>query len=267
AFNTKDLETGSFFGLLYSETGSYKTTTAANFGGPEKTLILLTRNASQMRPLQNAGFRVGLIQDGESLQWALQFPERAAEHAGFPEWKDLSDRVLVVDDMTEGSEMLVDENRTKDDGSDQKNLMKVYGDTNGVIRDLLTSLRRKKMHVIFTALADVKGSDIDTDETIFPKMPKGARQLITADMDFVFFIKKETKRFLTDMAYIPVMRKDEKTGKQIPGKREIFAKHKISKELVGMTPPFVRLEEELGPANGTGLRDFWNRIQAAKVKK
>lgn len=266
-FNTKDLSVGYFHAMLYSETGAYKTTTAANFGGPEKTLIILTRNEEQMRPLQNQGFRIVKVEDGEALSWAMQFPEKAAAAIGWPEWATLEDRVLVVDDMTEGADMLVDEERVNDKGEEVKDGRKLYGNTNANFREVLASLKRKKLHVIYTALADVKNDNLDNEEVIFPKVPKGIRQMLTADVEFVFFLKKDSKKFLTNSAFINITKKDEKTGKPVMAKREIFGKSKVAKELAGGAGSILALEEPIGEANGTGLRTLWEKVRAAQVRK
>lgn len=260
SFNTRDLDNGYFRGMLYSETSGYKTTTAALFGGAKNTLFVLTRSAEQMLPLREQGFNVVRADDGEALAWAMQFPEKAADSAGMPEWKDNPDRVLVVDDMTEGSQFLVESNETDDAGKERKDGRQIYKAVNTSLRELLSSLKRKRMHLIFTALAKVAPSTIANEETIYPDMPAGARAILTADLEYVFFIRKSTKKMLTNMSYLQFTKKDER-GNSVMGRREIFAKNKMPLELVGRTPPVIKAEEDLD------LRGLWNRIRDAKATK
>lgn len=257
-FNTRELDISFFHGMLYGETDSMKTTTAANFGGPDRTLILLTRSKEQMIPLRDQGFRVVLVDDGQALAWALQFPEKAAAAIGWPEWAEVENRVLMVDDMTEGSNMLVDDNSTRDDGSDVKDGRQIYKAVNDDLRAIMTGLKRRKMHTIFTALAKVAPSQIANEETVFPDMPTGARAIITADLEFVFFMKRATKKMLTTSDYLTFVKKDEKTGKPVAGKRDIFGKQKLPREMVGRTPPVISKEEPMD------LAAVWAKICSAK---
>lgn len=244
--------------LLYSETSGFKTTTAASFGGPARTFIINTRSPEQMIPLSGHGYHIARVTDAESLLYALQFPEKAADACGFPEWKDLPDRVLQIDDMTEGSDLLVDDNSTKDDGSDVKDGRKIYAAVNDDLREVLASMKRKQMHLIITTLADISQHPFTNEETIYPKLPKGARTILTADLEFVFFIRRSSKKMLTDMTRQAYIKKDEKTGKPINSYREIFAKHKLRRDQIGRVPPIIKLEEELD------LAGLWKRLSEAK---
>lgn len=244
--------------LLYGETGSMKTTTAAEFGGPSKTFILLTRSPEQLIPIRAGKYHYARCEDADSLLWAMTFPEKAADASGFPEWKDTEDRVLMIDDMTEGAAMLVDENSTREDGSDVKDGRQIYKGVNDDLRAVMKGLQRRRMHTIMTALAAVFASNIANEETIYPDMPKGARSIVTAEIEFGFFLKRETKKMVTSTDFVTFLKKDEKTGKMVPGKREIWAKQKIGKELVGRVPPVLMKEEAMD------LRAVWNKITGAK---
>lgn len=260
AGNTNDKNENFLHCLLYGEVDSRKTTTAAMFGGPEKTFIIQTRSAEQLTPLQGLGFRYALVKDADALRFALQFPEKAADAIGWPEWKDLEGRVLLTDDMTEGANFLVEDNETNDKGEERKDGRQIYKAVNSDIRELMSSLLRKPMHVLMTALARVDLSPIANEETIYPEMPKGARSQIMAGLEYVFYMKKSTHKMLTTTSFLQYTKKNE-FGKDVAGRREIFARNKLPRELAMKTPPFLLLEEP------QDLRALWKKIQDARGVK
>src|SRR5271157_5153856 len=82
--NTAELKDQAFMhALIYSETSARKTTTAAEFAGPQKTRIISTRRKEQLIPLQNQGYQYAEVQDDAALLYALQFPERL-----WPDWAE-----------------------------------------------------------------------------------------------------------------------------------------------------------------------------------
>lgn len=240
--------------MLYGYTNSFKTTTAALFGGAERTLIISTRDPEQIRiPLRGLGFRpIVLAHDFESFSHALQNPEKAADAVGFPEWKDREDRVLMVDDWTEGASLLVDDNSTKDDGSEVKDGRKVYGEVKKDVREVLNALKKRRMHLVFTALA------ADNDWNLWPDMPRGARTHIEAAFDYVLYMNAEMKKMVTvDNFAVPYPAKDQ-FGKDVTRLRKGFAKTKVPRELVGK---LVGKEEPMD------LAAFWGKIVAARGTK
>lgn len=250
-----------FHCLIYGDTGTYRTTTSAMFGGPTRTLIITPRSPEQVCiPLRGQGFKNPVVvNEPEALVWALSYPEKAADAAGFPEWKDLPDRVLVMDDFTEGAAMLVDDNSTRDDGTDIKDGRQIYGATKKEVREIVNkfmlAVPGKRMHVIFNALA------AESDDAIFPDMPSGARKNLAAAFDYVFYMKIGTKKMITDRENVNYVAKDEKTGKPIIRTRQLFAKNKIPRAMVGRTPPVISKEEEMN------LAAVWAKICAAKGAK
>lgn len=237
--------------LLYGYTNSYKTTTAALFGGPERTLIISTRDPEQIRiPLRGLGFKpIVLAHDPESFEQALTFPEKAADAVGFPEWKDRSDRVLMVDDWTEGASMLVDDNQTTDEGKEIKDGRKVYGEVKKDMRDLLNHLKRRRMHLVFTALA------AETDWAVYPDMPKSVRTQINAAFDYVFYMDPDVKKMRTyDNFTIPYVAKDQ-FGKDITRLRKGFAKNKVPFSLSGK---LIAKEEPMD------LAALWRKVCEAR---
>lgn len=243
--------------LVYGYTSAYKTTTAAKFGGPERTLIITTRDPEQIRiPLRGMGFKpLVTAYDSESVIWALTHPETAADRVGFPEWKDHPERVLMFDDWTEGAALLVEDNSYKDDGKEVKDGRKIYGETKNDMRAILNALKARHIHTVFTALA------AETDWNIYPDLPKGARTHLEAAFDYVFYCKKDVKKLITDDFSIPYPAKDGVTGKDITRLRNGFAKTKIPNGYIGKQPPLLGKEEPLD------LRVIWEKIQAARGGK
>lgn len=207
--------------LIYGYTNTRKTTTAAAFGGPERTLIVSTRDVEQTRiPLRGLGFKpIVLAYEPEALMFALQFPEKAADAVGFPEWKDNPDRVLMVDDWTEGAQLLVEDNSTNDQGGEVKDGRKIYGGVKEDVRDVLNVLKKKHIHQIFTALAD------ENDWAVYPALPKGARRGLESAFDYVFYMDGETNKMKTQAFSVPYPAKDQ-YGKDVTRLRKGFAKRK-----------------------------------------
>lgn len=239
-----------FHCLIYGYTGSYKTTTAAMFGGPERTLIVSTRDPEQIRiPLRGLGFRpIVTAYTPDAVLWALQNPERAADHVGFPEWKDHPERVLMFDDWTEGSALLVDDNSTKDDGSEVKDGRKIYGATKNDMRDVLNAVKARHIHTVYTALA------AESDWAVYPDLPKGARTHLEAAFDFVFYCRKDVKKLVTEDFSLAYQSKDQ-FGKDVTRLRTGFAKTKVPRVMAGKV---------LGKEEGLDLNAIWGKIQAAK---
>lgn len=255
--NTNDMGEQFLHCLLYGEIDSWKTTTAARFGGPSRTLIVLTRAPEQLIPLDGQGFRYVRVENSDALRYALQFPEKAADAIGWPEWKDIPDRVLVVDDMTEGVNFIVEDNETNDEGKERKDGRQIYKGANADLAEMLASLKRKPMHLIMTALAKVDLHPIFNEETVGPDLPKGARTRLLADLEYVFFMKRATHKMVTTGVSISFTKKNE-FGKDITGHRDIIARNKLPGKLCDLTPSFLSLEIPMD------LAAMWKKIQAAK---
>ena len=235
-----------FHCLIYGYTGSFKTVTAANFGGPDRTLIIGTRDIEQYKiPLEGKGYRpVVLAHDVDTFKWAVTNPEAAADAVGFPEWKSRDDRVLVVDDWTEGALMLVEDNEVNDEGKEVKDGRKIYGAVNEEVRAILNALKRRRMHIIFTALVN------EDDWSIYPAMSKGTAKYIEAAFDYVFYLDKETKKMRTEPFSVPYVAKDQ-FGKDTTRLRKGFGKHKVRREDSGK---LINKEEEMD------LGKLWSKV-------
>jgi len=264
-FNTRSLESPWFHGMIYSETSARKTTTAAKFSGPEATLIILCRQKEQLIPLRELGYNVLHAETGEAVRYAMTYPEKAAAillgQDVADKWANHPEKTLVLDDVTEAVALLLESNKYKDDGTEYKDMRKVYGLAGGDLRDLFNAARRKPQHIILIALAKVTSTPLTNEETIAPDMPPSMTGMLTTDLEYVFFIKKSNWKFITEKVFINYKDTDEKTGKEMVYRREIFAKNKIGLNLVGKG--IVNLEEDMD------LRQLWERIKSGKptVKK
>lgn len=243
-----------FHVMLYGETNSYRTTTGAKFGGPKRTFIISTRAPEQIRiPLGGLGYHAIFAEDSDAFLWAIQSTEKAAEVAGFPEWKDVVDPVLMIDDATEGLALLVDDNSVRDDGREVKDGRQIYGATKADVRAAVNTLKKKRMHIVYTALA------AESDTAIFPDMPSGSRKILLADLEYVFYMKPGTRKFLTQRENVPYLVKDA-FGKDVTRVRELFAKCKVPDAAARRVPPLVTKEEPMD------LAAVWQKIVGAKVK-
>jgi hypothetical protein len=210
-------------------------------------LIISTRDVEQVRiPLRGMGFKpIVLAYEPDALLFALQHPEAAADKVGFPEWKDQEQRVLVVDDWTEGAQLLVEENSTNDQGGEVRDGRKIYGGVKEDVREVLNALKKKRMHQVFTALAD------ENDWAVYPALPKGARRGIEAAFDYVFYMDGEKNKMITAPFSVPYQAKDQ-YGKDVTRLRKGFAKRKEAVSTLSMK---ILAAEE--PMN---LGEVWAKI-------
>lgn len=252
---TDSLQTPYIHAILYGETDRRKTTTAAKFRGPEHTFILLTRSPEQLIPIQSGNYHYARVQDAAALTWALTNPEQAADAAGFPEWKNDPERTLVIDDMTEGMNFIVDSNETDDEGRERKNGMQIYGASNDDLRAVLTSLKRRKMHLLVITLAKVALSSIANEEEITLDVPMGALKILKAEFEYGFYLT-ENGKMMTRPSLLTFKKKDER-GREVSGIRKIFAKSKLAEELMKRQPPVLAAEEPLD------LAAVWEKIVSA----
>lgn len=241
-----------FHVMLYGETNSYRTTTGAKFGGPKRTFIISTRAPEQIRiPLGGQGYHAIFTEDADAFLWAIQATEKAADAAGFAEWKDCADPVLMIDDATEGLALLVDDNSVRDDGREVKDGRQIYGATKQDVRAAVNTLKKKRMHIVYTALA------AESETAIYPDMPSGSRKILLADLEYVFFMKPGKKTMRTQRENVAYLVKDQ-FGKEQTRIRELFAKCKIPDSARGKTPPLVSAEEPMD------LAAVWGKIVGAK---
>lgn len=256
-FKTGSIAGSYFHGMLYGDTGEWKTTTAALFSPPEATLIVLTRQPEQMRPLQNLGYTVALAQDVDAFRFAMTYPERVAEHLGLKTWNGHPEQHLIIDDITEGRDQLLEDADVIDD-KEVKDVRRSYKEVAKDFREIVQSLRRRKMHYTFISLAAVKENELAGRESIRPALSPSQQFILLPELDFVFYVKPGLHKLLTDKSVMQVVGKDEKTGREKTWTREIFAKNKLPLDMA--KAKVLLLEEPMD------LRAIWNKITAAKQK-
>lgn len=256
-FNTDDLGQEYFHGILYGDTDARKTTTAAEFGKKEETLIVLCRQKEQVIPLRGQGRNVLWVNNAAELRYVLMYPEQAADHFGFTTWRNEKDRVLIVDDLTEGITLLLEDQVNERTGEEYKDQRKVYGEAGKELREMILSLRRKPMHLILIALAKVTDNPLTNEERISPSLPPSMSGLVTTDTEYTFYLKKSNWKMVTKTQAFQYKDTDDK-GKERIYSREIFAKRKLPKLLEGKNPPVLMIEEDMN------LRSVWERIKSGK---
>lgn len=255
-FNTNMLSSLFFHCVIFGATNSGKTLTAAQFGGPEKTRIINTRNESQLITLQGLGYQGVTVSDFESFQYAALTPELL-----WPDWAEFPDRVLVLDDITEGAEGAIEENKTTDSGAEIKNTMLVFRGVKTDLREIFRTVMRAPQHVILTALARTGRDNIDGSETITPDLPPSIYNMMGAEIEYGFFLDREKKQIVTDTEIISVkdpIAVDPSTRQPLIHRRKIFAKYK---QAADGSP------RKVGQREPMDLAAIWQKIQAAKGEK
>jgi len=246
--NTKELNSSYFRGCIYSEYGARKTTTAALFGTPENTRIIMTRHKEQLMPLKNMGYEYVLVENARHLNFALTYPEQL-----WPDWAERDDRVLIFDVASEGENMWLD-----DVAEDKSGFGNDYKEAKGELRTCLTSALRKPMHLIIVALAKSRPNPLTGEERIGPSLSPSLLGVLLTDVNYVFYIDPKTWQFITNREATTFKGKDDKgRGKNFI--REIFAKRKLPIELEDMSPPLLSVREPLD------LRAIWDKVLQGKV--
>jgi hypothetical protein len=239
-FNTKELGTSSFFHfVIYSDTSARKTSTAAQFGTPENTRIIITRRKEQMIPLRDMGYESVVVTSGADLLFALQYPEQI-----WPDWAKLPDKFLLLDDATEAVEMMLEDEESRDARQN-------YKAVKGNLRSAVQSVLSKPMHFGIVCMAKVKDNPISNEERVGPDLPPSMLNLILAEFEFVFYVKTSKWTLLTDRDRFSFTDTDPSNpNKEKTFTREIFAKNKLSLTQAGKNVLAERrtngLEEDLG---------------------
>jgi len=265
-FNTSDLKTGTnyFHALLYAETSMWKTSIAAGLGKPEETLIVMTRRKEQLIPLQSMGIEVIMVDNARALEYALTYPERLWEDAradrkpkGLIPLGDLKN--LVLDDATEGVNMLLDDAQVID-GKEVKDQRRSYNAAGKDLRRMCQTTLKKPRHLVIVALAKVRDNPITHEEQIGPDIPPSMLAMLNTEVEFAFYIKPQTHQLLTDRDFIVFKDKDD-NGKEKIVKRTIFAKSKFDLAVLRKNKgvsPLLKYEEG-------NLQKLWAKIQSVRA--
>lgn len=249
-FNTKELSGGFFHGCVYSETSARKSSTAAQFGSAADVRIILTRRKEQLIPLRDLGYEAALVENADSLMFALQYPEQL-----WPDWATRKDRTLVLDDATEAVAMLLEDAGTID-GKEVKDARRSYKEAGDNLRESIRSILRKPMHFVMVALAKVRENALTNEERIGPDLPPSMLNMLLTELEFVFYINPRNWKFQTERDRIAVKDIDPQTNKEKTFIREIFAKHKLPLGLVG--------KGIIKPNEDMDLQSIWKRVNAAQ---
>lgn len=258
--NTNGLSDQSFFRcVLYSETSARKTSTAAQFAGPDFTRIILTRGEDQLLPLDGMGFQYVYCPDAASLTYAMKNPE-----ALWPDWAKMPDpdkkRTIVIDDITKGVQSVVESNTAKD------NRM-AYRDAQVDVDKGVQYLGGKPYNQILIALAKVRDNQITNEEQIGPDLPPSMMNYIMAEYTAVLYVEVPPNplnpwKMLTDrdsFAYVDT----DSFGKEKTYRRNIFAKHKTSLLSLGKGPNLLGIQRR----EPLDLKLFWDKCKALQVGK
>jgi hypothetical protein len=261
-FNTVDLKTTQnfFHYLLYAETSMRKTTMAALLGEPEETMLVMTRRKEQLIPLQSFGIEAQLVTDAASLRFALTYPDRLWEEAR-PErerrgLKPLGTlKNIVLDDATEGVEMLLEDADVENDKFGRS-----YKQAGRDLRELCRVVMKRPVNFGIIALAKVRENPVTHEETIGPDIPPAMLAMLNTEVEFAFYIKPGTHQLLTDRDFITFLDKDER-GKPKTVRRVIFAKSKFDLAVLRKNKgvsPLLKYEEG-------NLQKLWAKIQSVRA--
>lgn len=246
-FNTNDIVSPYFRCFLYGDIDSGKTVVAAKFGTPETVRIINTRQKEQMFPLMGEGYQAFHANTVELFRNAVMYPE-----AIWPEWANIPNRTLIIDDITQVRDMLNDSN-TSDTMQDMRRISKTSKDD---LREIIQlSALTKPMNLIIVGLERTweEGKEIK----ITPELPPSMSIMLRADLEYVLYLKKTspTSRVLyTDMDREPFIKKDDK-GKEQTYWINRFARVKLPLSLTGKG--IIKPKEE------ANLRALWDRVRAA----
>lgn len=263
-FNTNDLSTPFFRCIFYGETDSRKTTTAARFGSPDETRIVLVRRPEQMTPLKGLGYTVFLAKDAQDFASVVQDP---ASVFGEP-WAKNPNRTLVIDDITEAKDFLMESNESTVDNygnvHEVRDTRKVVKGAKDDMRSILKSALDAPQHLIVTALSRTIENPAADEERITVDLPPSISSMFTTDFEYVFYSLKAGSMLpqwqcLTSTETRGFKKIDEK-GKEVTYSRSIFAKSKLPLPVILSNPTLLPVR-----ANAD-LRAIWNSILAAQAK-
>jgi hypothetical protein len=259
-FDASSLTQSYFRFVLYAETSRYKTTTAALFSDPDHTRIVLLRRKEQMLPLRDLGYKeIAHCPTLDKAQEALLHPE-----ALWPEWAKLTDRYLMLDDLTQLKDMILEDSETTVDAAgnerEVKDLRQIHRAAKDAMKDIIRGVLDKPMHFGCVAMAVSFPSQIDGNERIWPDLPPKMGNMVDTDFEFVLYIDDHYKLVTTEIE-IPFRYQDPKTGKEATKMRRIFAKHKLPLQYCKVEKgkqPLLALREPLD------LRAFWEKVRTTE---
>lgn len=250
------LHLGYFHFMLFGNPSTLKTSTAAKFMGPENTRIIVTRRAEQMIPLAGKGYKFKVAADAEALRYVLLYPEKV-----WPEWAALPDRTLIIDDATEGVNMLVDDHKfyydeKSGETKEVKDPRRAYKQAGDELHDYFKINLGKRQHVGIIAVE--RGYEIEgtIDYRIEPDVPNKIAKLLETELEFVFYMEDgEQGKMLTKTKTVTrtSSEKNKATGRPDMWREITFAKSKLP----------MQFANALLPQEDKDLAKVWSKVQAA----
>lgn len=253
---------------LYGELDSWKTVTAAEFGSPDDVRIIFTRGEDQLRGLTGKDYKYVVCEDTrgadgklessavQKFRHAIMYPESL-----WPEWANRPNRVIVIDDLTKGKDLLLEDNETDENGRERRDMRMVHREAKTDMGDLMRSLMSKPLHVIMVAMAQIYKNDVSQEETVTPDIPPAMSRLLMADASFIFFLDRAKRMMLTTSKRETYRKKDDK-GVEQTFTRSILARHKLPKHLE--PNPAAQKSGLLAEYEPISLAAIWTKIQSAK---
>jgi hypothetical protein len=252
------LDRAFFRTVLYGETSARKTSTAAQFAGPEFTRIILTRPEDQLLPLEGQGYQYIYCPDAAALSYAIKNVDLI-----WPDWAAMPDpdkkRTVMVDDITKGVTFMVAANTARD------NRM-AYRDAQGDLDAAIQALGKKPYNQILISLAKTKDNNVTNVDNVGPELPPSILSYVLAEYTSVLYVKIPSNplqpwKMLTDrdtVVYTDIVDGKEKTFTKV-----LFAKTKSSLLNVGKgpNPNAIQREEPLD------LQKFWEKCRRAGGSK
>src|SRR6185312_7461843 len=176
--NTSGLQSPWMRLLLHGMIDSGKTTAAAKFLPPENTRIICTRGEDQLISLRDMGYTYIEVRDANEFQNAAIYCDQL-----WPDWAKLPERHLIIDDVTKGKDMLID-------NQDSPNMQKIYGGATSDMGLLFGSILKKPMHITLIALTKVDQRKEWKEEVIRPDVNPAMYNILAADSSYIFYIDK-----------------------------------------------------------------------------
>ena len=248
-FDTSEVSNPFFRCFLYGDIDSGKTVTAARFGTPEDVRIIVTRQKEQMLPLKKLGYKAFHAPKPELLRLAVLYPEQV-----WPEWAQIPDRTLVIDDVTQVKDYLNDDNSVNADGNEISDIRRISKGSKDDMRELIQlGALQKPMNLILIALE--RSWEVGKEIRVSPDLPPSMASMINADFEFVFNMVRESavkRTIITETSRESFIKKDDK-GKEQPYQIVRFARNKIPVEYVG--------KGIIRPREDADLRAIWNRVK------
>lgn len=269
-----DLRESYFHTMLYGKANTRKTSTGGFFiptlfpnwnerdkraaYAAERLRIIVTRRKEQMIPLADYGYKYAVTTDADSLKYALLYPEKLFGD----DWANRKDRVLQIDDVTEGVQMLVSDHTfyvdNKGDTKQIKDPRQAYKKAGDEMHDYIKINLGKPQHVILTAVE--RGFEVEgtIDYRIEPDVPNKIMHLLETELEYVFYMEEgDNGKMLTQPKVVTRTgtAKNPATGAPDMWREITFAKTKLPMKLLG--------KKVLGNQEEKDLAVVWDKIQRA----